>query len=167
LKNKYDGIKSQKRIRRRLAASALTVVILSINIIGCGNTNSVLSARKNISSPSEALVGHWAEEYGDTDYYFDGNHFSSFIEDRYEDEMIVSLDYTIENEDPVQFMVEIAYKVEIDVLEGEEPPLIHRIEFSDDRNKITMKYWDEAMQEFIETESSKSSIIYIDDKLSP
>jgi len=57
--------------------------------------------------------------------------------------------------------------VEIEVLEGEEPPLIHRIEFSDDRNKITMKYWDEAMQEFIETESSKNSIIYIDDKLTP
>jgi len=84
------------------------MLALSLALNGCGNTNSVLSARKNISSPSEALVGHWAEEYGDTNYYFDGNHFSSFIEDKYDDEMIVSLDYTIENEDPVQFMVEIA-----------------------------------------------------------
>lgn len=154
-------------MKRNPAILVIAMLALSFTIYGCGNTNSELSARKNISSPSEALIGHWAEEYGDTNYYFDGNHFSSFIEDKYDDEMIVSMDYTIENEDPVQFMVEIAYKVEIDVLEGEEPPLIHRIEFSDDRNKITMKYWDEAMQEFIETESSKDSIIYIDDSLSP
>ena len=154
-------------MKRTSAISVVVILVLSFIIFGCGNNDSNLSSRKNISSPSEALIGHWAEEYGDKNLYFDGNHYSSFIEDQEGDERIISLDYTIENEDPVQFAVEIAYIVEIEELEGAEPPIIHRIEFSDDRNKITMKYWDKAMQEFIETGLSKNSIVYIDDKVSP